>query len=340
VYALGRRLLDERAAEAVLALDGTGPAAARLRQLAGRALAWFAGMATLLVLVALAFTRRHALDDALFWGLWFNRRYLAASTGIAWSLRRLALQLGGVVAPSIALYATGIAGLVALVRGRSVGIRRAREFLSAWTALSIFAVGLGGRFFGHYFLQAEMPLALAAAPGFARLWSRARAPSALLLVAPALALVAIAAHPPLDRALFHGDDPDYDAIGRAVAATTAADDTIWVWGNVPQIYHAADRRPGVRFPFCNYLTGVSPATPSEYDPRVDPRADRVPGALDMALADLAARRPAVVVDTAEQGLKHYRRFPLVAFPPLSDFVARHYRRGETVAGAVLYHRID
>ena len=144
----------------------------------------------------------------------------------------------------------------------------------------------------------------------------------------------------ISRRIFSGEDPDFHTIGRAVAAATRPTDSIWVWGNVPQIYHTADRRQGVRFSFCNYLTGLSPATPSEENRTVDPIRDAVPGSLEMALADLRLHRPMLVLDTAEQDIKHYGRFTLDRFAALRTHLATHYRRKKSVAGVVFYERTE
>jgi hypothetical protein len=150
----------------------------------------------------------------------------------------------------------------------------------------------------------------------------------------------IAMLPEVFARLIYAGDPDYWAVGRAVAARTSKGDSIWVWGNVPQIYFTAERMPGVRFTFCNYLTGLSPGAPSELDPRVDSRKNAVPGAWDLVLRDLDANRPALVIDTAAGGMKSYGKFPIDSFPPLSDYLKVHYQRDGVVEGAVLLRRVD
>ena len=96
----------------------------------------------------------------------------------------------------------------------------------------------------------------------------------------------------------------------------------------------------MRFSFCNYLTGLSPGTPSKYDDRNDPRAQVVQWAWPMALQDLAANKPALVLDTAAAGIKSYAKFPIGKFPLLADYLAAHYRREGDVSGVVVYRRID
>ena len=92
--------------------------------------------------------------------------------------------------------------------------------------------------------------------------------------------------------------------------------------------------------FCNYLTGLSPATPSESDPAIDPAADAVAEAWPLLLADLERRRPTLVLDTAPAGIKAYGKFPIARYPLLASYLQAHYRLQEDVAGVLLYRRRD
>jgi hypothetical protein len=201
-------------------------------------------------------------------------------------------------------------------------------------------VTLGRRFFGHYFLQPLLPLSLLAAGPVAHLWEERPRLTRALLGAPAIVFFGIAVAPELTAKLVYAADPDYTAIGRAVAARSLPTDTVWVWGNVPQIYATAERAPGVRFTFCNYLTGLSPGSRSELDPTYDSRKNAVPGAWDMVVHDLDANRPAVIVDTAAGKMKSYGKFPVESFPVLASYLRAHYRADGEVDGAVLYRRAD
>jgi hypothetical protein len=249
------------------------------------------------------------------------------------------MQLLGVVLPSVLLYAAGALSLWRLVRRRpGAGVVRGRSCLVAWGVLSVASVTLGRRFFGHYFLQPELALSVLAAAPVASLWERRPRVTFALLALPALVFFVIAGVPEVFAPIVYAGDPDAVAIGRAVAAIAPRGQTIWVWGNVPQIYFTAEREPGARFTFCNYLTGLSPGSRSELDPTYDPRANIVPGAWDMAIGDLESQRPAVIVDTAAGGMKSYGKFPIASFPRLALLLAGNYERAGEVLGAVLYRR--
>jgi hypothetical protein len=333
----------------VLASPPATGAATRLAALVPRALvlalASTVGLAAPFALAALYFTSHGALGDALRWGIAFNTHYLAEGPDLAIAASRLGMQLLGVVLPSAVVFGGGLAGLVLSMRRSAAsahlsGVTRGRGVLLVWALVSLYAVTLGRRFFGHYFLQPELPLSLLAAGPTAHLLGRVPRVTALALFAPALAFFTIASLPEVFGKLVYAGDPDYFAIGRAVADRTKPDDSVWVWGNVPQIYFTAERVPGVRFTFCNYLTGLSPGSRSELDPTFDSRKLAVSGGWDMVVHDLDAHRPAMIVDTAAGGMKSYGKFPVQSFPVLAAYLADHYRPDGVVGGAVLYQRRD
>jgi hypothetical protein len=325
------------AALCVLALERPRTALARFAL-------WGIGFLAPIGAFVLFFREHHALAEARFWGLEFNRSYLSEGPPILWSLGRLGAQLGGVVLPAILLYGFGILTIVRLLRRSPVAssdVAAHRPFLVAWVVLSILAVGLGGRFFGHYFLQAELPLSLAAAAPASRLLERAPRAFAALAAGPALFFASASLLPPgRPGAWLDSPQPDYERIGRAIERASDPGDSIWVWGNVPQLYFTSRRAPGARFTFCNYLTGLSPATPSEYDPSVDPGKDIVPEAMGLALQDLDSRRPVLIVDTAAVNLKSYGKFPISRYPALAAYLLAHYVRAGDAEGVPLYRRID
>lgn len=306
-----------------------------LGDLVRRGVAWLVGLAVPLVAAASFFYGRGVLEDAWYWGGLFNLRYVADGPGFGWALQRLALQLAGVVLPSAILYVGGMRGLVQHLRITP----RASAGLIAWAILSILAVGIGGRFFGHYFLQAELPLCILAAEPVAALLARAPRRTTAALTVPAFAFSLLALSPAHTRALFDSHDPNWRSIGNVIAGRSQPDEDLFIWGNTPLLYHFAARRMGSRFSFCNYLTGLSPGTPSEYDPSTQPSSVSN-GAWPLLLDDLEQRRPALFLDTAVAGWKGYGKFPLRRYPALDTYVATHYRIDTEIDAAVLYRRID
>jgi hypothetical protein len=334
-------LYKYQAAVVLLALPALWIGDPRFAVLLRRALATALGVLLPIAAVAWYFGAHGALSEAYLWGVAFNRSYIGGGPGFSWGAQRFLLQLLGVIVPALLLYAAGLAALVRLARRRPQDdVIAARAFLVFWTALSLLAVAVGSRYFGHYFLQPEVPLSLLAAGGVERFLAARPRLAVASLAAPALLFFAAASAKEITQPLFSDRDPDYRGIGNAIAARTGKGDTIWVWGNVPQLYYSSSRTPGVRFSFCNYLTGLSPGTPSEYDDQVDPGAQSLRWAWALVLRDLRVNKPALVLDTAAAGLKSYGKFPIRKFPQLADYLAAHYRREGDLSGVVVYRRID
>ena len=249
------------------------------------------GLALPFAAAAAYFYEHGALRDAIAWGIEFNRHYLAEGPDLWTAIKRFSLQFFGMVVPNFVVYGAGLFSLWRILRGFAskpaspeaetvTGVTSGHAMLVVWTLESLFCVTLGRRFFGHYFLQPELPIALLAAGPIAALWDRRPRLVAYGIGLPAGVFFLVAAVPEVTHKWVYIIDPDYDTVGRAAAAETGPRESIWVWGNVPQIYYAAERMPGVRFTFCNYLTGLSPGTRSEYDPSVDPRKNAVTSAWD------------------------------------------------------------
>ena len=317
---------------------GAGGLRAAAGRIAVRGPLWLLGLGLPLGGAAAYFAARGALAQAWQWGVVYNLRYVAEGPDGSWALRRLAVQLLVVVAPAGLFYAMGLWGT--LTAGARKQLRPvSRAALRLWAAASALAVCLGGRFFGHYFLQLELPLCLLGAPAAAALWARRPRAVALGLCAPAVFFAAFSCMPTTMRNLLNGSDPAWPQVGAQLAAASKPHETLFVWGNAPLLYHYAGRTMGTRFAFCNYLTGLSPATRSEYLADERPNAG-VTLAWEDLFDDLQARRPDYILDTADAGWKGYAKFPLAGYPALQRYVQGHYRPVRRVAGATLYARND
>jgi hypothetical protein len=214
-----------------------------------------------------------------------------------------------------------------------LAIRRAPvgEHLDLWLWLvtGLVAVAAGYRFYGHYWLQVVPPLALLAA-----LEIRTRSPrqqSRIAGVAAVTALVALtlAWTPSTVREL-----PDPTPLADYVVAHSGLDETVLVWGNFPEVYWAAERRPAGGFVSMDFVTGRSGAR--DNGPHtVDDAPSR---AYPHLLAALEAELPAVVIDTQPSGFREYGDYPLELFPELAQMVADHYGPPTSVDGFTVYVR--
>jgi 4-amino-4-deoxy-L-arabinose transferase-like glycosyltransferase len=208
-----------------------------------------------------------------------------------------------------------------------------RTALFGLLAASAIGAAAGARFYPHYYVQLIPPLALLAAPHYARLWSRAMQPPHWLLQPRVtytwLALTVIAFSVEHWMALAARRVPS--EAGRYVSTHSAPDDRIFVWGQSAKMYLDAHRRPASRYIETFPLTGNIFGGPL---PDVDTRNRIVPGSWENLQQDFAKHPPAYIIDLySEPGAL----YPVQQFPVLAKMLAEHYQPVARTAEGVIYH---
>jgi 4-amino-4-deoxy-L-arabinose transferase-like glycosyltransferase len=197
-----------------------------------------------------------------------------------------------------------------------------------WLFAAALSVGIGLRFFGHYYMQLVPPLALLASGALAR--SGRRAVTATIVAASVLAVAYSAAgyfmHP-------FGPEPMYESVSAYVAANTHPDDKILVWGSEPEIYWASNRLPATRFLTTpTFLTGNHPGRPAD---EVDTDADTKQN-WDYFYEDFSADPPRYLLDTSPSKLRGAH--PISKYPKLTKILTKQYRYVRTIDGVAIYLR--
>jgi len=324
-----------------LALYGSALLIAHWRRVPRVLLASLAMAAGLAVVLGAAFAlMRHAgsFDAAWFW-FRFNFAYIKSGFRLQDTLKRAAVRISFVALPAAFLWILGAkSALKSLTTKAPEGGVTFLRFATFWLAVSAFAITTGGRFFGHYFHQVTAPLALLAAPAAARLWQTRRRLVSTAIGVPAAAFFLVAALQGRVLAAAGEPAPDYQRMVHLIEAHARPGDSLAVWGNVPVLHFMAERPLGTRFVFSNYMTGLSPATPSQSDPTVDASPNIVAESWDMFEADMAARRPRLFVDTSPGNVAAYGKFPPSNFHRLQTLLQRDYRPVGEAAGIRLLLR--
>src|SRR4029077_8646047 len=170
-----------------------------------------------------------------------------------------------------------------------------RTALFGLLAASAIGTAAGARFYPHYYIQLIPPLALLAAPWYEQLWSRTIEPPHWLL-RPAVTSAWLA----LTGVAFSIGDWTVLAPRRVPSETgrylfTHSDpaDRIFVWGQSPEIYLDAERRPACRYITTFPLTGKVFGGPV---PGFDTRGRILPGAWNILERDFARHPPTYIID--------------------------------------------
>src|SRR5438270_3794038 len=207
-----------------------------------------------------------------------------------------------------------------------------RTALLGLLVASAIGAAAGARFYEHYYIQLVPPLALLAAPYYARVWA-GRIQSRHWLLRPAvtyawLALTVLAVST-WDWLELSGRREPLET-GRYLLEHSAPNDRIFVWGQTSKIYLDARRHPACRYiatcPLTGFVFGGLP-------PGIDTRNRILPGAWATLERDFAKHPPAYIVDNqAEPG----NRYPVRDFPILAKLIAERYQPVARTAEGVVY----
>jgi hypothetical protein len=134
-------------------------------------------------------------------------------------------------------------------------------FLFVWLVLVWLAVAIGKRVFYHYYVFLLAPLSLLAGAGLRNVG----VPGKAAFVKKWLAVFML-----IPAGVFFVEGawnlstmpPKVAAAVSYIRSQTGADDRIYVWGDVPQLYFFSGRRPSTVHFWSNILAGSSPGSPA------------------------------------------------------------------------------
>ncbi len=214
-----------------------------------------------------------------------------------------------------------------------------------WFFLSFIPVSVGKRFEDHYFLFLTPCLSVLAAvalyhasPAF---WKRWRPMILIGLFLPAVGFtVTRFFFRPLDRRFDGEDIASYKPYAAYLKERTDPADPVFLWGCAPSVYLEVERMPASRFLRTDVLAGrVSGFVPQEGKP-FDPKPFIVPKTWEMLFDDFRRHPPVYILDMAPTGLHDFTLYPMTNYPPLMEYVSRHYRREASFEKAAVYRRIS
>jgi len=283
------------------------------------------GFFAVLGLVTIVLWKQGILHDAFYWTIAdHDIPHVFWQKGIVITLAFL-----GVCLPLV------IGAMMACRDKSEIWARRPPERTALFGLLVASAMGAaaGARFYPHYYVQLIPPLALLAAPYYARLWSRTIRPPHWLL-RPAvtyawLGLTVIAFSIEHWTRLAPRRVPSEAA--RYLSTHSSRDDRIFVWGQTPEIYLDAYRRPASRYITTFPLTGYVFGGPI---PGFDTRRRILPGAWTTLEQDFARHPPTYIVDI--QPDPESAQYPMKNFPILAKLLAERYQPVAHTAEGVIY----
>ncbi len=219
-------------------------------------------------------------------------------------------------------------------------------FTWSWLVVSLLAALLGGRTYGHYFIQIAPPASILAAHAAYCLIERGGCINFLKISAVLslfITLLFFASRLNIDATyrFINYDNwnaqPVFRSAGAYVRANTSVNDRIYVWGWGTPVYIYSDRRCSSKVLLANYVSGKSFGSSKDYKVTMDHTFLAM--MRESFMKEFAVSPPELFLDTEKSGLFGYDHFPVKVFPELNDFILKHYRREAEVQGIAIYRRI-
>ena len=284
-----------------------------------------AGSFAVLGLVAVVLHQQGILRDAFYWTFTNHSiPHVFWSAGILYTLAFVGACLPLIIGAAMASRDDG--GLWA---------NKSAERLALLGLLVASALGAaaGARFYPHYYIQLVPPLALLAAPHYARLWVGRTKPRRWFLRPTVtfawLAITVVAFSISHWRFLAWHREPSETA--RYFSEHSTPGDRVFIWGrSAAEVYLHAQRRPACRYVLTFPLTGL---VFGEELPGLDTRDRIVPGAWSNLEEDFRKHPPVYIAD-------HYSgpdaQYPVRDFPILARLLEEHYEPVARTAQGIIY----
>ena len=200
-------------------------------------------------------------------------------------------------------------------------------------AASALGAAAGARFYPHYYIQLIPPLALLAAPHYARLWAGGTRPRHWFVrpvVTYAWLAITVVAFS-ISHWRFLAWHRELSETARYLSEHSTPDDRIFIWGrSAAEVYLQARRRPACRYVLTFPLTGL---VFGEDLPRLETRDRIVPGAWRNLEEDFRKHPPVYIADHSSGPQAQY---PVRDFPILAGLLAEHYEPVARTAQGVVY----
>ncbi len=298
-----------------------------------------------LAMFVFIFKMQGNLNEAVFWGFLYNFGYIESGKD-AFSLFKIIGRTGYFILLTFPAWVAALKYLFANIKQlRLPGGTESDEteysyfsFLALWLCFSIYGASIGGRGYGHYFIQIVPPLALAASAGYVYI-QQYKKTVWLWLIIPAVIFTAsridiIKTYELLNYPNYKSEI-SFRKTGEYIKSVTAPEDKIYSWGWSTPVYYFADRRSASRFIISDFVSGrifgtgnTSSAVRNELTEKFFP----------ILMEDLQKNRPMYFIDTSPAGFFGYDRFPLTMYPELNSYVNSNYNRETVIDGLVIYKR--
>lgn len=291
----------------------------------------------------IVFKMQGNFSEALFWGFLYNFGYIESGKG-AFSSFKIVGRMAYFVFLTLPVWIVAFKYVVRKIHDWRAGEGYNEEeysqlaFIILWSGFSLYAALLGGRGYGHYFIQLVPPLSLAVAAGYDQItgfrktfWIWLAIPAVIFTVSR----INILKTYELVNYPNYRSEISFRKTGEYIKNVSNPGDRIYAWGWSTPIYYFADRRSASRFMISDFVSGRIFGTANRSGAVRSEMTDRF---MPILMDDLKKNRPLYFIDTSPSGYFGYDRFPLSSYKELQNFVDENYSEDRVIDGMVIYKR--
>lgn len=288
------------------------------------------------------------LHEFLYWGFAYNFRYIEAGAQAMPILKTMG-RIGYFIFCTLPVWVLSVIYVKKSFSPYTREILRGGNaaqhyfFLILWLAFSFYAATLGGRTYGHYFIQLIVPLSLFSGLAYADIVTMSERAIkffwGFLAVLTVLFFVSRIDINTTYRLIDYPNwrsDVNYRLVGHYIKKNSSPGNSIYAWGYATPVYYYSDRRCSTRFLISDYISGRVFGTPNDSSII---RSSQDSDAWRDFISDLHKNPPMYFVDTSTANHFGYSRFPIKNYPELYGLISKHYRLDRTVNKIDIYKRM-
>jgi 4-amino-4-deoxy-L-arabinose transferase-like glycosyltransferase len=309
------------------------------------------GICTLIpITIILAyFYHKGNLEEFLYWGFTYNFRYIETGSQ-AMPILKTVGRIGYFIFCTLPIWYLSLIyikkGLLPSTREilqKSDSRGQSYFFLLLWLIFSFYAATLGGRTYGHYFIQLAVPLALLSGIAYVDVSAMSRRGIkffwgflATITVILFFSRIDINTTYRIINYPNWRSDINYRSVGDYIKENSSPQSSIYAWGYATPIYYYSDRRCSTRFLISDYISGRVFGTPND---STIIRSSQDREAWRDFMSDLQVNPPIYFVDTSTANHFGYSRFPIKNYPELHEYISKNYRLDRMINKINIYKRV-
>ncbi len=296
------------------------------------------GFASVLILLYAIFNYLGNWEAFYFWGWKFNFIFMEDFTR-QYFFQRLFAHAPRFFLIWLVLWIFAFAAIRKTIRAPR-DVPPGHYLVILWLLGSALAVCVGGKFFGHYFIQLLPPLTVLASVTIADWWPQAVGWKRTALLAGIIIppIIYLGVNWREEQKRMNGENRYFQIIAAEVRKLSSPDDKIFIWGRMPELYYFSQRLPASRFITGTFVVGMTTYNFADTSARYD--SSRSAPMLSLLMDDLIKNRPKLIIDTAPQNFRQFGKYPIADIAPLQEFISNNYRSVVAIDRLLIYAAAD